>query len=366
MDVVVVGAGIVGTCIAYVLARDGASVTLVEEGMPGGGASATSYAWLNSNSFDDAAYHALRVRGMSAYREFEDELGTGDWLHMTGSVRVACSVPDAEAVRDRVARKQAAGYPARLLDPDPASRAEPALARIPERPKAVAHYPGEGYIDTVTLIGDVLHKFTELGGVIVRAHADVVLRAGGDRGRVTGVRTGGADFGGDQVVLCTGADTSLLASAGFALAAAGPVGATVITAPVPVRMRGLIHFPDVTIRPDGAGRLLLHADDIDQRVDTQTMTLDEAAIAELTARARKWLALPSTDVSVKEVRVSSRPYPPDGFPVVGPVPGLPGAYVACTHSGVTLAAILARLVAREILTATADHSLTPYRPARFT
>jgi glycine/D-amino acid oxidase-like deaminating enzyme len=362
VDVIVVGAGIVGTCVAYALARGGASVTLVEEGTPGGGASATSYAWLNSNSFDDAVYHALRVRGMAAYRELEAELGTGDWLHLTGSVRVAFAVADAKAVRERVARKRAVGYPAELLDAG-CGLPEPALARLIERPAAVAHFPGEGYIDTATLIGDLLHAFAGLGGVLVRAHVYALLRDGS----VKGVRTSThGDITGDRVVLCTGADTSLLSSAGFRLAARGPVGATVVTAPVPVRLNGLVHFPDVTIRPDGGGRLLLHADDIDERVDTDTMTLDETAIGELTGRARRWLRLPDGDVRVSEVGVSFRPYPPDGFPVAGPVPGLPGAYVVCTHSGVTLGAILGHLVAREHLTSTPDPSLAPYRPTRLT
>ena len=367
MRVVAVGAGIVGTCVTYALARGGATVTLVEAGTPGGGASAASYAWLNSNSFDDAAYHALRVRGMSAYRDLARELGTADWLHETGNVRVAYSDSEAAAVRDRVARKQAIGYPAELLDADEAGRAEPALARLPDPPAAVGYYPAEGYVDTTTLIGDMLDRFAALGGILVRARADTLLRDSGDAA-VGGVRVGvGTDAGeiaGDLVVVCGGADTGLLQGGGFRLAARGPVGATVITGPVPVRVRGLIHYPDVTVRPDGGGRLLLHADDIDQRVLAATMSLDEDAIGELTGRARKWLALPGTEVPVAEVRVSVRPYPPDGFPVVGPVPGLPGAYVVCTHSGVTLGAILGRLVAREILTGTASPSLAPYRPER--
>lgn len=360
MRFIVVGAGIVGTCLAHELARAGERVVLADSGVPGGGASAASYAWVNSNNFDDPGYHALRVLGMPAYRELAGVLGTDEWLHATGCMRVAASDVDGKELRERVARKRAAGYPAELLDVVQAASAEPALSRLPREPSAIAWFPAEGYIDTTTLIGCLLAEFRALGGVLTRAQV-TGLRNGG-----TGVRTTGGDLAADRVVVCTGADTGLLRGAGFDLAARGPAGATVITAPVPVRMRGLVHFPGVTVRPDGGGRLLLHAVDVDGLLDPADPELDAGAAAELTGRARTWLGLDGRDLEIAETRVSVRPHPPDGFPVVGPVPGAPGAYVVCTHSGVTLAAVLARLVAAEVRSGEADPLLDAYRPGRFT
>lgn len=364
MKIVVVGAGIIGSCLAHALARAGERVVLADGGVPGGGASAASYAWLNSNSFDDPGYHALRVLGMAAYRGLAAALGTGEWLHETGCVRVAATDTEAKELRARVARKRATGYPAELLDPRRAARTEPALTRLPCEPAAIASFPAEGYIDTTTLIGCLLAEFRALGGVLARARVTSLLGDG------AGARTTDGDLTADRVVVCTGADTSLLRETGFGLAARGPAGATAITAPVPVRMRGLIHFPDVTVRPDGGGRLLLHALDIDERLDPgapgpDESRLDGESLAELTRRARTWLGLPAGDLDVERTRVSVRPHPPDGFPVVGSVPGAPGAYVVCTHSGVTLAAILARLVTAEIRGGEPDPLLAPYRPARF-
>jgi glycine/D-amino acid oxidase-like deaminating enzyme len=47
-------------------------------------------------------------------------------------------------------------------------------------------------------------------------------------------------------------------------------------------------------------------------------------------------------------------------------PGAEGVYVAVTHSGVTLAAYLARLITAELITGAAPAALAPYRPGRFT
>jgi glycine/D-amino acid oxidase-like deaminating enzyme len=59
-----------------------------------------------------------------------------------------------------------------------------------------------------------------------------------------------------------------------------------------------------------------------------------------------------------------RPMPADGFPVVGPVPGVPGVSVCVTHSGVTLAAVLGSAMAREVLAGKTEPLLAPYRPNR--
>mmetsp|Transcript_41970 Transcript_41970/g.133966 ORF Transcript_41970/g.133966 Transcript_41970/m.133966 type:complete len:181 (+) Transcript_41970:96-638(+) len=67
---------------------------------------------------------------------------------------------------------------------------------------------------------------------------------------------------------------------------------------------------------------------------------------------------------VAEVTLGRRPYPADGLPVVGEVPGVPGLYVSVMHSGVTLAPLMGRLAAEEIAGLGASEWLAPYRPAR--
>ena len=57
--------------------------------------------------------------------------------------------------------------------------------------------------------------------------------------------------------------------------------------------------------------------------------------------------------------------PKDGYPVVGFAPEAPDVYFAVTHSGVTLAPILGRAAALEILEGVSLDLLADYRPARF-
>jgi len=60
-----------------------------------------------------------------------------------------------------------------------------------------------------------------------------------------------------------------------------------------------------------------------------------------------------------------RPIPNDGFSAVGWTPGFDGLYVVVTHSGVTLAPILAELAASEVH-GSSEELLAPFRPDRFT
>ena len=57
--------------------------------------------------------------------------------------------------------------------------------------------------------------------------------------------------------------------------------------------------------------------------------------------------------------------PADGLPAAGARPRISEIYTALTHSGVTLAIVLGRLIAQEIADATPAAMLEPYRPERF-
>jgi len=71
------------------------------------------------------------------------------------------------------------------------------------------------------------------------------------------------------------------------------------------------------------------------------------------------------DAEVAGYRVCVRPMPADGQSIVGWLPGAGGVYVAVTHSGVTLGAHLARLIAAEVTSGAPAAELAPYRPGRF-
>jgi glycine/D-amino acid oxidase-like deaminating enzyme len=142
------------------------------------------------------------------------------------------------------------------------------------------------------------------------------------------------------------------------------VGVLVFTRPAPTLLARILRTPLVDMRPDGAGRLMLHDNAIDGECDLDSPldpTMPQAVrLVENVARLLPHLA----GLTAEAVRITARPIPADGYSAVGRVPGVEGYYVAVTHSAVTMSAHLGKLIAREAGGEDVAE-LAPFRPARF-
>jgi glycine/D-amino acid oxidase-like deaminating enzyme len=85
---------------------------------------------------------------------------------------------------------------------------------------------------------------------------------------------------------------------------------------------------------------------------------------ELLARAAEYVP-GLKGASAIPVPVGYRPMPLDGFPVIGFSPKAPNVYLALTHSGVTLAPMMAQMATMEIIDGANVDFLADYRPSRF-
>lgn len=73
-DFILVGAGIVGTSMAYALATRGASVTLIDSCLPGSGVTGDSFAWIGDSGLIEGPTAALQRKSIQDYRRFAAEL----------------------------------------------------------------------------------------------------------------------------------------------------------------------------------------------------------------------------------------------------------------------------------------------------
>lgn len=359
--VIVVGGGIVGAATAFRLAEAGASVTLLEASHLGHGASLASFAWLNASDKPPFAYHLLNLSGMNEYSRLRQEWGEAPWLHLGGHIEWDASDGGPRWLREKVDRLRGWGYAAEILPVREMRALEPEMV-APAAIEEVAYYPAEGYLDPVLLVAHLLGA-ARVAGAEVRPQTPVASLIE-ERGRVVGVETArGERLTADIVVSCAGRWTDdLTRTVGIALPLAPTVGMIAISAPAAVRLRSVHHDEGMNIRPDGAGRIVMRHADFDARVEP-----GEAVAPVLLNELRDRVAavLPGlAGIPVEAARVSIRPIPGDEHSVVGPAPGLDGLYLIVTHSGVTLGALLGRLVSFEILDGVVDSRLAPFRPER--
>ena len=179
--------------------------------------------------------------------------------------------------------------------------------------------------------------------------------------RVIGVETHSGFLPATSVVVAAGVDApTLCAPLGFDLPVApSPALLMRLTAP-PGLVRTLVATPHIEVRQTADGRLLVAAG-YQGEVDQQDLRrAGEAVRRRLVSTFRG-----ADDVRLDDVRLGARPMPVDGLPVIGPVSGVRGAYVAVMHSGVTLAPAVARLVADEVVHGNRAAELAGVRPDRF-
>lgn len=356
-DVVVVGAGIIGAAIARRLAERDVRVAVVEANRPGGGTTLATFSWVNAVGKTPRPYFDLNMEGVAEHRRLIDEFGDDDWYHDGGNLEWSLDGANLEV---KVAAHREWGYAVELIDVAAARSLEPDVA-VDEAAR-VALYPDDGWVDPVMLVRRLLdHPGVELlapvevSGIVV------------DGGRVSGVKLDdGRRLSADAVIIATGPRAAeLVRTVGLDLPMQDGPGLLALTEPAPVRVGRILHLPGLAVRPDGAGRLLIASDGLDKRIEPSggEMSLIEA-LDELLRRAI--VAIPRlAGVRIESSRIGQRALTADGMPAIGPVPGCDGAYLAVTHSGVTLAPLIGRLVADELAGGQRDPRLDDYLPDRF-
>jgi glycine/D-amino acid oxidase-like deaminating enzyme len=368
MRVAVIGAGIIGAALADRLAHRGVSVTVVDSGQPGAGTSGTSLAWLNSNQKLPRHYHDVSVRAMADWRRLAEGFGMPSWYVPTGSLTWAQTDEQCAALGRRVERLRSWGYPAVELTAGQAAALEPSL-RVPATAH-FAYFPAEGFVHGDRAVQALLAHAQAGGAEVIITGADVTLETAG--ARVAAMRLpDGSPVRADIYVCCAGWRTSaLLGPLGVSVplipgdAPGSPAPCLVSTVSGPSSLGRVVHTPGLNLRPTAEPGLQLESGEINDLVDVHTAPADLDRLgAQLLDRAAEVVA--GLAAGRPRHRLCIRPLPVDGHPVVGRLPALDNAYLAVSHSGMTLAPLLGRLIADEIVDGAEVLDLGPYRPARF-
>jgi glycine/D-amino acid oxidase-like deaminating enzyme len=366
ITITVVGAGIIGAAIAYSLAKRGAAVTVIDRGRPGGGATSHSFAWINATAKHPVSYHNFNRRSLGMWDRFAKDLDTDVGLRWGGQMEWAATADGAAELESRAAQLQAWGYPCQMLDGAQMAQLEPGLT--PGQVTAAIYCELDGMVEP-TVAAEACIGAAAKHGASVKLETEVSgLKVDSSSATVV---AGGETIAADVVVLAGGVDnTQLAAMAGITIPQQDSPGVVIRTNPIAQTLLSNVSVlyapplepgrPEIHLRQclDGSAMIGEGSQESLARNDTQPHA------DELLARAAEYVP-GLKGASAIPVPVGYRPMPLDGFPVIGFSPKAPNVYLALTHSGVTLAPMMAQMATMEIIDGANVDLLADYRPSRF-
>ncbi|MHC5256371.1 NAD(P)/FAD-dependent oxidoreductase [Streptomyces sp. UC4497] len=357
---VVVGAGVLGACVAYHLARAGVEVVVLEEAGPASGTSSATFAADVTHLKTPHTYYRLNRQGSDGHRALAEELDGPTWRHPVPLVQWADSDDAQRTLHEQASRVREWGHdcrsaPASVLR-ELAPAVDPAACTVDE----VVVHTGTSWFDAPRLVNALLDAAVRAGA---EAHYGTrvtgLLRSGA---RVVGAEAGERSWGADVVVNCAGpAADQIAALAGARLPLRHVPGLVAESAPLAEEpLTAILSAPGIDLRPTADGGVLALSWEVDARLDGTTA---DGLPSELHRRAST--VVPGLDgARMADARIGVRPVPLDGLPLVGEADAAPGLYHLVSHSAVTLAPVLGRLAAQEITSGRAVEELDAYRPGR--
>ncbi len=356
--VLVVGAGVIGSAVAYHVARRGRSVVVIDADRQPSLTTRASLGVLTHFNGGSNPLSRLYRDGLDSFAGLAVELGneTGidiGWRRCGGLDLVIGDADESEA-RANLTYNQGRQCRAEWVDSDGLRDLEPTVVR---QARAAVFYPDDQRVDPIRLRQALLQAAVQRGARLYLGE-ELAQVARLDHETLT-VRTSTGAFTAQAVVFAAGAWTGLLA---------GRLGARLVLRPV----RGQhLRFaggpcPQCVVRHGG-----FHALGADGDVVVGATVEDAGYAPEATAEAAAGLAAARQVMLGAAARptaqqVGLRPKPKGARPMIGPLREWPQVFVAAGHykNGVIMGPVTGELVAAWIDSGHAPWDLSYFAPER--
>jgi glycine/D-amino acid oxidase-like deaminating enzyme len=375
-DIVIIGGGIIGASIAYHLTQKQLTPLVLEQGDIASGSSGACEGLLLLQSKKPGIHLQLAQASTRRFPSLGEELGAEIEYEQKGGLVVIESREELDAMKVFADKQRADGVDLTLLDGAQTRELEPALsAHI----TGATYSPGEGQVNPFLLTRAFL-RAAERRGATVALHTAVTGIAVA-HSRIRGVETTGGRV-----------ETPLVINAAGAYAA---VIGEMVNRTLPIKpRRGQILVTEVM--PPTIKRCLLSAAYIAAKFNPKLaeaggmgFAVEQTASGSiLVGSTREFVGfdrnttysgintiagqilrvLPGLrDLHIIRAYAGLRPFTPDGLPILGPVSGLEGFFMAAGHEGdgVTLSPITGELVAQVVAGEAPVFPMDPFKLERF-
>ena len=381
-DVIIIGGGIIGSSVAWQLARRKKKVLVIERKDVCSGSAGATDGVVGYHTKKPGLQLDLAVQSIEMFRTLNRDLETNvEYGFEAGGMQPVEDKDQWDMLASMAAEQRKSGVDIRMITAEEACSIEPNLN--PDIYGALWS-PTGGKVNPLAMTFGFARAAKRLGAVyLTETEVTHILTEGG---RAVGVNTSAGEFRADCIVDAAGAWAGKVAAlAGIDLPIRPRKGQLLITEPigpflratVQCAMYNVIKFRPETIK-DPAVLKLGSSLSIEQQesggliiggtrefADFEEENTFEAVETMIKRAVRFFPAL--KDVSIIRCFSGFRPYTPDGLSMMGEVRTLPGFYMAAGHEGdgIALSPITGRLMAELITDGKTSYDITPFSPNRF-
>jgi glycine/D-amino acid oxidase-like deaminating enzyme len=359
-DVLVLGGGLVGSAVAYGLAREGARVTVLDEDDGGFRASRGNFGlvWIQGKGYGLSPYARWSRSSAVRWPGFADallaETGIDVALRQSGGFHFCFNEAELADREKRLSTLNAelGDYPYQMLD---AAEVRERIAQVGPAVIGASYTPMDGHVNPLKLLRG-LHAAMQTRGVRLVPGERAERIVPDANGFTVHARRG--TYRAARVVLAAGLGNRALAPfVGLNAPVAPNRGQVLVTE----RVAPFLHYPTLNVRQTDEGSVQFGDSMEEVGLNDFTTTHVLSDIARRGVRAFPMLK----DVRLVRMWAALRVYSPDGFPIYDRSQTHPGAFVVTCHSGVTLAAAHALRVAPWISGAPMPDELPSFSARRF-
>jgi glycine oxidase len=363
-DVIIVGGGVIGLSIAYVLAREGILSTVFDRRGLGREASWAGAGMIPPHTERISTHPTVELRSWSAVlypdwsEALREETGIDNGYRRTGGVDVAVTLEDEVSLRTAAGRWRAERITYERMLPADFPRVEPSLNPA----LRLAYYlPDRAQIRNPRHLR-ALARSVEARGVTLNVHRAVEgFEIVGDR--VVGVRSRDGVTSCDCVVVAAGPwSAALLSEAGIDAPTPPLKGQIVLLRGDRALLSRIVEHGDHYMVPRDDGRILVGATEEDAGFDVETTHDATRGLLDEAFR----LCPPLEAATIERSWAGLRPGSIDSRPYLGLAPGYRNLIVATGHkrAGLQLAPATAEVIADLVLGRPPRIDLEPFRIGR--